>query len=99
MADGVPGITGRGATVASNGYLALRLVIGKGIRVFDIAQNIDTAKNIMPASGMANGLAESPLFAPWPERWTLMMVPSAARQVMFTSPRRDHNVLQVRIYG
>ncbi len=28
------------------------------------------------ASGTANGLAESPPFAPWPERWTLTMVPS-----------------------
>ncbi len=30
------------------------------------------------------GLALSPPFAPWPERWTLTMVPSTARQGITT---------------
>jgi hypothetical protein len=44
-------------------------------------------------SGTANGLAESPPFAPWPERWTLTMVPSI---MTYSKSEPEDNTLNIR---
>ena len=44
----------------------------------EVAERIGQRQNLggYPASGAPDGLAESPPFAPCPERWTLTIVPS-----------------------
>ena len=45
------------------------------------------------ASGASNGLAKSPPFAPWPERWTLMIVPSI---MAYSKSAPEANTLNIR---